>query len=98
MVDKVAHIDPSFKKAMIDEFGNPNDKPMPGDEFRRLKMLYKKLLEKERRDTRRKNFIERQEEEKKILNTGYKLIYPLLTYEQEYFIEDNYEVEENSLK
>jgi len=98
MVDKVAHIDPSFKKAMIDEFGNPNDKPMPGDEFRRLKMLYKKLLEKERRDTRRKNFIERQEEEKKIPNTGYKLIYPLLTYEQEYFIEDNYEVEENSLK
>jgi hypothetical protein len=59
MIDKVSHIDATFKKAMIDEFGNPNDKPMPGDEYRRLKMLYKKCMDKERRDIRRQKFIER---------------------------------------
>ena len=98
MVDKVAHIDPSFKEALLKEHSSEGAHPMPGDEYRRLKMLYKHTMDKERRDIRRNAFYEREKEEAAMTDTGYRLIYPLLTYKQEYFIEDQYPVEEAALQ
>ena len=52
------------------------------------------LIHKEKKDMRRKLFKERELEESQMTETGYRLIYPLLTYEQEFFIEDKYAEEE----
>ena len=94
MVDKVFNIDPSFKEALIKEHSSEGAHPMPGDDYRRLKLLYKHTMDKEKKDMRRKLFKERELEESQMTETGYRLIYPLLTYEQEFFIEDKYAEEE----
>ena len=88
MVDKVAAVDTSFREMLLKEHSSEGAHPMPGDEYRRLKTIYKNITDKEKRDTRRKYFNERETEEKEMIGTGYRLIYPLLTYEQEFFVEE----------
>lgn len=62
------------------------------EEERRLKALYRKQQQMEKDKKRREMFLIREKREKKV-KTQFELIYPILTYEQEFFIQDHFEHE-----
>ena len=63
MLNKVAQVD----KELEAEYNTNNygDRPMPGDEMRKLKGLYKKIVEKEKKDEFRSKLLKRESEEEK---------------------------------
>ena len=80
MLNKVASVDKDLEKEYL--ANNYSDVQMPGDEMRKLKGLYKKIVEKEKKEEFKRKLISRETEEAKVaLNCSYELIYPHTTYQ-----------------
>lgn len=63
---------------------------MPGDEERRAKALYRKKQQLEKSEQRKAKLLEQERNEAQFRDTSLVLIYPLLSYETEFIIQDRY--------
>lgn len=79
------------------ELLSPSKPKNPAEEERKLKQLLKKQGKEDRDKERRRRQIQRDKDERKTDNM-FVLVYPLITAEQEYYIEDNFAAEEKALK
>jgi hypothetical protein len=68
-----------------------------GEEFKRIKMQFKRHKLYEKKIEQKKRALLREKNEQKV-KTQFDLIYPRITYEQEYFILDNWDEEEKKLQ
>ena len=102
MIEKITNFDPNLVKEFTLQNGEDN---MPGNEYRRLKMLYRKILEQERiRDILEKQFTREIEEAKmiqynEVIKTQkrrrdepveYQLIYPYISYKMEHWVKTEF--------
>lgn len=70
MVDKIAAFDPQLVREFTISEGDDN---MPGAEYRRLKMLYKKILTLEKEQDINNKQIERERNEKALIDQNESL-------------------------
>lgn len=102
MVEKIQSFDAALVKDFTITEGEDN---MPGAEYRRLKMLYRKILALEKQEEVMNQQLERELNEEKLLKYNdiiykqkrrkdepveYELIYPYLTYKQEHWIKNQF--------
>ena len=102
MQEKIG-INKQFKEDNLPMYSSPENleqlKKQPDEEYKVLKAAYRKKLQLEKEMERKKRMKAREENEESIRKqTQYELIYPLISYEQEIFLEETYEFEEKMLK